>query len=254
MAYLLQLPAQTSSRRQAPVIETFMIFLRKLHKWLGLIVGIQLLVWTTSGLVFAWLNHQEVAADHSARAPAAAEFSTRMAIVEPITWFDSHGIGEVYEIRLTSLLDQWVWRIEAGDRVELRHAADGKLFKLDEAFVQRLARSHYRGDGTLEGVAFQAEPTLETRDAGPVWQARFNDTRQTALYFSADDGRLVATRNSTWRLFDFFWMLHTMDYRGRDNFNNPIVITVGTGALWLALSGLILLTRSFRWRDFRLAR
>jgi hypothetical protein len=43
-------------------------------------------------------------------------------------------------------------------------------------------------------------------------------------------------------------MLHTMDYRGRDNFNNPLVILAGTCALWLALSGALLLSRSFRWQ------
>jgi uncharacterized iron-regulated membrane protein len=231
-----------------------MTFLRKLHKWLGLIVGIQLFLWTASGLVFAWLDRREVAAEHSAQPPEAAEFPAGMVVAGPAAWLDSYGAGEVYEVRLTALLDRWVWRIEALDRVELRSVADGKPFKLDEAFARRLARSHYRGDGVLQGVAFQAVPTLETRDAGPVWQAKFNDAQQTTLYFSADDGQLVATRNSAWRLFDFFWMLHTMDYRGRDNFNNPIVIAVGTGALWLALSGLILLTRSFRWRAFRLGR
>lgn len=229
-----------------------MIFLRKLHKWLGLLVGIQLLLWTASGLMFAWLDHHEVAAEHSAQAPEPAEFSPGMVVAEPSTWLDEYRAGEVYEVRLTSLLDQWVWRVEAGDRVELRRAEDGKPLKLDEALVQRLAQSHYVGDGRLQEVAFQATPTLETREAGPVWQAKFDDAQRTALYFSADDGRLIATRNSTWRLFDFFWMLHTMDYQGRDNFNNPVVITAGTGALWLALSGLFLLTRSFRRQDFDL--
>jgi hypothetical protein len=230
-----------------------MIFLRKLHKWLGLIVGVQLLLWTASGLVFAWLDHHEVAAEHSSHPPERAEFPGGILVAEPSTWLGDYGAGEVYEVRLTSLLDQWVWRVEAVDRVELRRLEDGKPLKLDEAFVQRLAHSHYTGNGRLEGVTFQATPTLETRDAGPVWQAKFDDAQRTALYFSADDGRLVETRNSTWRLFDFFWMLHTMDYSGRDNFNNPLVITMGTGALWLSLSGLLLLTRSFRRRDFGVA-
>ena len=70
------------------------------------------------------------------------------------------------------------------------------------------------------------------------------------MYFSADDGQLAEKRNSTWRLFDFFWMLHTMDYKSRDNFNSPLVITIGMAALWLSLSGFILMFRSFRRQDF----
>jgi hypothetical protein len=226
----------------------FMRFTRKLHKWLGLIVGIQLLLWTISGLVFAWLNHHEVMAEHGAHAPEPAVLSASAPLAEPSTWIGEYGAARIYEVRLSSLLDQPLWRVEVDDRVELRRTSDGQLFKIDAAFAERLARSHYNGDGNLTTMAFHPTPTLEARDAGAVWEARFDDARQTTLYFAAEDGKLVATRNSTWRWFDFFWMLHTMDYRGRDNFNNPLVITMGTGALWLSLSGVILLVRSFRRR------
>jgi hypothetical protein len=37
-----------------------------------------------------------------------------------------------------------------------------------------------------------------------------------------------------------------MDYTGRDNFNNPLIVTIGMAALWLSISGVLLLTRSFR--------
>lgn len=230
-----------------------MLFLRKLHKWLGLIVGLQLLLWMVSGLLFAWLDHHEVTAERSVRPLDQPALPLKAVLAEPSTWLGEYAAGQLYEVRLAPLLDQWVCCIELADRVELRGAQDGKPLRLDERIVRRLALSRYAGDGKLEAVAFHAMPGLETRDAGPVWQARFDDEQRTALYFAADDGRLVETRNATWRLFDFFWMLHTMDYAGRDDFNNPIVITAGTGALWLSLSGLLLLLlRSFRRQDFDL--
>ena len=227
-----------------------MRFLRQFHKWLGLIVGIQLFLWTVSGLMFAWLDHHEVMAEHSVRAPGSVALQAGEMIADPSSWLREYGTADVNEVRLGTLLDQWVWRVEVAGRLELRQAADGKLLVLDSTFVERLARSHYEGDGNLQKVTFHAAPTLEARNAGAVWEAAFDDAQKTTLYFSASDGRLVAARNSTWRLFDFFWMLHTMDYVGRDNFNNPLVITVGMAALWLSLSGLILLFRSFRRRDF----
>jgi uncharacterized iron-regulated membrane protein len=227
-----------------------MLFLRKLHKWLGLVVGLQLLLWTVSGFVFAWLDHHEVSAGHSVRAHEPSELPSTMAVAEPAVWLGQYPPGQLYELRLTSLLDVPVWRIELADRVELRRAEDGLRVQLTEPLVRRLALVHYVGDGQLLALTYQATPGIEARKEGPVWQARFNDTKRTALYFAADDGRLVAARNSTWRLFDFFWMLHTMDYAGRDDFNNPLVISAATCALWLALSGVLLLTRSFRRQDF----
>lgn len=226
-----------------------MLFIRKLHKWLGLIVGLQLLLWTVSGLVFAWLDHHEVTAEHSVRSVQSFPIASNIAISEPSTWLRGDQ-ANIYEIRLMPLLDTWVWRIESDNGIELRGAADGTPVTVNDAQVKRLALSTYAGEGELASIQLQPTPGVETRDSGPVWQAQFNDASRTTLYFSADDGRLVEARNDTWRLFDFFWMLHTMDYKGRDNFNNPIVITVGTAALWLSVSGFILLFRSFRKRDF----
>lgn len=230
-----------------------MLFVRKLHKWLGLIVGLQFLLWTISGLVFAWLDHHEVTAEHSVNAVNNAAWSAKIPLAEPQTWLGGLE-GELHEVRLMSLLDHWLWRVDAGSRVELRRVEDGAPFHLNEALVRRLALSRYAGEGRLQSVTFQPMAGIEARDAGAVWKAQFGDAAETTLYFAAEDGQLVATRNSAWRMFDFFWMLHTMDYRGRDNFNNPLVIAMATGSLWLSLSGVLLLFRSFRREEFDFTR
>jgi uncharacterized iron-regulated membrane protein len=227
-----------------------MRLLRKLHKWLGLIVVLQLLMWTLSGTLFAWLDRHEVSAEHSVREMEPAVLAPSVTLVEPESW----GAGDILEIRLASLLDGWVWRIETTQGVTLVNATTGEPLLLTEPMIRDLATKQYAGSGKITSVLFHPTPTLEARDSASTWEARFDDEQATTFYFSADDGRLVETRNSSWRLFDFFWMLHTMDYRGRDNFNNPLVITVGFAALWLAVSGLILLFKSFRRQDFAFLR
>lgn len=219
--------------------------IRIMHKWLGLIVGLQILFWTVSGLVFALLDHEVVAAEHSVRARPAAVLDPSVRLVDPAAWLGEYAGSELVDIALIPWLDGWMYRVRLADRVELRQADDGLLFMFGEASIRRLATATYAGVGALQTVSFRETPVLEARGAGPVWQADFDDADQTSLYFSAEDGRLVAVRNDTWRLFDFFWMLHTMDYRGRDDFNNPLVILFSTGALWLGISGALLLIRAF---------
>lgn len=229
-----------------------MKLLRKLHKWLGLIVGLQFLIWAISGLMFAWLDHHDVSGGHSVRTPQVPELAASTVLAEPTSWLGDGHSDEMLEIRLAPVLDRWVWRVESSAGVVLRDAVSGEIVKLDEPTIRDLAQRHYAGSGQLTSVALHPGATIETRDAASTWETRFDDDRGTTLYFSADDGQLVQARNDTWRVFDFFWMLHTMDYRGRDNFNNPLVITIGFAALWLALSGLLLLFKSFRRQDFGL--
>ena len=218
--------------------------LRILHKWLALIVGLQLLLWTASGFVFAFLDHADVAAERSLRDPQRVALPRDLALREPGTLL-GNGAGQVVDATLMPIHDTWVYRLRFTDRVDLRRAADGAAFSITAPLARELAVANYAGRGRLRSVSFQERPGLEARGAGPVWEATFDDPERTHLYFSAQDGRLVAARNDSWRAFDFFWMLHTMDYRGRDDFNHPLAILFATGALWLGLSGALLLLQSF---------
>jgi hypothetical protein len=55
----------------------------------------------------------------------------------------------------------------------------------------------------------------------------------------------LSQRHELWRVFDFVWMLHIMDYEERENVNNTLLRTFTWGALLMALSGVWLLFYSF---------
>ncbi|MCP2775214.1 hypothetical protein, partial [Salmonella enterica] len=74
-----------------------------------------------------------------------------------------------------------------------------------------------------------------------MWQVDFNDAAGTSLYIDAQDASVLERRNDTWRVFDVAWMLHIMDYTGREDFNHPLIVTFAIAGLWMALSGLWLL-------------
>ena len=66
-------------------------------------------------------------------------------------------------------------------------------------------------------------------------------------WFSA--GELLARRTDRWRIFDFLWMLHIMDFDTRDDFNHPLLQLAAVLGLIIALSGVVfwaMTTRLFR--------
>lgn len=231
-----------------------LLTLQKLHKWVALFVGVQLFLWCLSGLVFTLLDPESVSGELLASPPAKPTLTAEATATDPSAWIGAYVDRRVHEVSLRPFDGGWVYRIAHDAGIELRQAADGAAIVIDAARARRLAVGHYRGEGKLVGVRFLAEPTLETREAGATWQAAFDDPAGTNLYFSADDGTMVAARTDAWRAFDFFWMVHTMDYAGRDDFNNPLVILVGSAALWIGITGLLLLFRVFRRGDLPVMR
>jgi Na+-transporting NADH:ubiquinone oxidoreductase subunit F len=230
-----------------------MRFIRTLHKWIGLIAGVQMCLWLLSGLVMSLLDHHVVSGDSTAASAARVEpASADAAFVEPTILLRRHAAENVREALLQSHAGQWVWRIHTDERTVLYDALSGAPVEITEARARQIASQGYAGKGAIRSASLLSEPTIEAREHdAPLWRVDFNDSQHTRYYISVDDGRILERRTGDWRIFDFFWMLHTMDYRGRDDFNNPLVISFAFASVWLALTGVLLLFRSFGRRAIR---
>jgi len=55
-----------------------------------------------------------------------------------------------------------------------------------------------------------------------------------------DRGLVTARRNKTWRVFDFLWMFHIMDYEDRDDINNLLLRVLSIFGLATVISGYLL--------------
>lgn len=134
----------------------------------------------------------------------------------------------------------------AQSRLILDGTTGEPLANLTQTDIEQLALQYYLGNGKLTKLELLNTPPHEaSRAKSAVWRADFNDMQATSLYIQPDTGKLLHVRSHIWRLFDFVWMLHIMDYDTRDNFNNPLLISFAAGALLFTLSGFVLLYRSF---------
>jgi len=224
-----------------------MFLIRWLHKWFGLVLGLQFLLWAASGATMALLDHHEVSAEHAVL-PIAQPASPPQPL--PLAQVAERVGAPIVTLQLKPLYDSYVYEATTPLGVRLLDAMTGAPIEIDAVRAKTLAVARYAGSEPVTSVTHVAETTLETRDVAlPVWRVEFADKDRTTLLVSAKTGELLGTKNDTWRLWDIAWMLHIMDYGERQSFNHPLIITVGTGAAWLALSGLILLFRSFRRSD-----
>lgn len=62
-------------------------YIRKTHRWLSVILGIQFMLWTIDGLYFSWSNMYEVHGDFQKR--NAPLLSSGISLVSPSTVLDT---------------------------------------------------------------------------------------------------------------------------------------------------------------------
>jgi len=225
--------------------------LKKLHKWIGLLIGAQVLLWLVSGLVISLLDPAKVSGKRWSRTdvPEPADLGAG-PLLEPAQLPEAV-LKDALGIDLTTLRGRPVYRVRRAGGDLLADAADGSVIRTSREEAGEIARQDFSGAGDIVSIEPGIAPDIETRDrSGAYWRVNFSDPANTAIYVSSSSGDILERRNAYWRVRDFFWMLHIMDYPGRENFNNALVITVALTAVWLGISGFLLLFVSFNRHDF----
>ena len=212
----------------------------KIHKWLALLMAVQILFWFVSGLFFAVIPIERVRSEHviAERRAQPVELNIAAAGLERLA---AQGLrfGEKVEIR--SLLGRPVALVSGGEaRPALFDLATGRLLSpMPASLAVRIAEADHAGDARAARVQRVTENSPEYRGALPAWRVDFDDANR-ALYVAADTGVVAARRSTLWRVYDFLWGLHIMDWRGHENFNSPLLMITTALGLIVIVTGIIM--------------
>ena len=221
----------------------FRIAARKTHKWLALLVGVQLVVWSLTGLYMVTVHIDTIHGDHLVRAAPKPAIAAS-ALADPLAAVHASAADGV---RLAAIDGRaaLVLATPGGDRaVDARTGAP--IAPPDEAAIRRIAAAAYTGSEPIASARLITNIPGEIRGRKPpLWRVAFDHWNEPTFYLSPVTGELVTRRHELWRVFDFAWMLHIMDYKTRDNVNNWLLRGFTIAALALALSGAWLLFYAF---------
>jgi len=210
--------------------------LRRWHVWLGWLVGLPMLFWTVSGLVMVAKPIEQVRGEDLIAAPPTISMN------EPLVAPQLAGLP-VRSIALKPHANGPRWEIDFanGDK-RLADPTTGRILPpLGAADAARELTTRYTGTAKIvETSRVDANPPpLELRKAMNGWRIRMSD--DTHFYVDGGSGEIIAKRTAWWRFYDFMWGLHIMDLQGREDSNNPWVVSFAILSLGMVLLALTLL-------------
>lgn len=225
------------------------IWLRRVHKWVGIVIGLQFLLWAISGTAMALLDMGEVSGGERAEHGRPALTASTLAWPRIQAGLAGQAVTKVSLQPLP--WGQALLVTTAGGSVRLFNPTDGTSIKIGEREARAIAASAHPAGAPI-AIAKQLEdlPLAAREHDLPIWQVDFRDDQHSSYYVSGTTGTVLERRNDTWRWWDFFWMLHNMDYAERTSFNHPLIISVGIAMAWLAVTGFWLLFRTMWRHDF----
>ena len=212
------------------------IRIRKVHRYLGLFLGIQFLLWTISGLYFSWTDLDRIHGDHLKRTtPLQHSFSDLIGVSE------LDGIDKITTLEVLDIAEQPYYWI---NKEVLYHAQSGeKKEKVTEKEAIEVAKRFMLPQFKVKSIV-----KLDSVDAHheyrgrplPAYQITYKTLENIKAYVTVNNGKFQTVRHMDWRWFDFLWMTHTMDYQGRDNFNTMVLRIFSLLGLITVLSGFLL--------------
>lgn len=191
--------------------------IRKIHRYLSIFIAIQLLLWTISGIYFAF-NKIELIRGEQYRLPLDKEF------------------------RIFTRLDQQIIEENINGIKTYSTYPDGKKIKVltpEEALVIATTKTSL----TPINATFITEESSGSEYRGrplPLYKISTDTKENINIYVNPMTGDVLSIRSDSWRIWDFFWALHIMDYKDRENINNILLKIFSILALVTSVSGIVL--------------
>lgn len=226
--------------------------MRKIHRWLGLLMALQIIAWMVSGLYFSIFPIETIRGEHLVREAeplAVGDFNELLPPGQVWASVES-AMGPESRLSAVSLYAGMgnTWYRISGSRgeesfVRMVDALNGELMPfLDANQVRAIAGRRLAVTGKIDAVELVEHGAAGSEYRGrklPLWRVSYTEPENLRLYIDGWTGEVVARRTTRWRVFDFLWMLHIMDFDERDDFNTPLLQIAAALGLLVALSGVI---------------
>lgn len=223
-----------------------------LHRIISGLALVQLLAWTASGLFFALVPITRI---RGAAVPGAHQraLPAELAVQDPaeiMRRLQSLGLHELISLELRASPAGVFYVARSREKAVRIAASTGRSAPISQAEAEETARRDQPGYPAVAASELLTEPAaIEYRGRPlPAWRVVLKDAARTAVYVDASTGDVTARRNRLWRVYDFLWSLHIMDYRAREDFNHPLLIGAALLGVLTVLSGAVLWALRIRRR------
>jgi len=214
----------------------------RLHKWVALVVGIQVLGWVLGGLIMTALPIERVRGENHIRIPALAKLDNGrlVPLARQLVLADMTDLREA-TLKNTPRGPIWVLKERGGSESWWNAYTGENVDEINDADARRYALMAYQGPGKLVAIDYQETAPKEAQVGGPLWRASFADQEHTRLYVDPFTGEVLSRRSDLWDFYDFFYQIHIMNFGASRSYNHPLIVVAAAATLIVVVTGIVVL-------------
>ena len=209
------------------------LIIRNTHKYLSFFISIQLLLWTISGIYFAFNKIENVRGEQY-RLQSPSNYSFKNIEFE---------IPEATSAVVKKRLDKTI--VAASTKAGMRYFDEAgdplKKISFDEA-KKIVVKNTLLKPIAVEEINESKKGSEYRGRQLPIYKVITHNANNKEInaYLNIFSGDIVAIRSAQWRIWDLMWGFHIMDWQERDNIDNILLKIFSVLALISSLSGILL--------------
>ena len=206
---------------------------RKIHKYLSFFISLQLLLWTVSGIYFAFNKIELVRGEQY-----------RKQVEQSINLGDfDFEIPNTTDVSIQKRLGENIAVIKVDGTTKYLNRSGESISKLTESEAMNLVISNTSLSPVLVEEIVNERSGSEYRGRSlPIYkvESKTNKDLDINVYLNVYSGEVLAIRSNQWRIWDLMWGLHIMDWKERDNISNILLKIFSILALVSSVTGVML--------------
>ena len=206
---------------------------RNVHKYLSFSISLQLLLWTVSGIYFAFNKIEMVRGERYILSYSYAVDLSQINL----------NIAEAENVRLSKRLNEEIIIITKDIGNEYLDIKGNSLDKLStDAALKIVGNKTTLKPLNVEEIKMEKNGSEYRGRPLPLYKVTSKNkaNEKINVYLNVFSGEILAIRSAQWRVWDLMWGFHIIDWQERDNINNFLLKMFSILALISSLTGLLL--------------
>jgi len=209
------------------------LIVRKIHKYLSFFISVQLLLWTVSGIYFAFNKIELVRGE---------QYLKQVEQSIDLGQFN-FTISNSSKIDIKKRLNENIIVTQINSKAQYLNKSGKPLKKLSKneamaSVINQTTLSPYSVEEVVDlkaGAEFRGRPL-------PIYRVKTKNDQGVDInaYLNIYSGEVIAIRSNKWRIWDLMWGVHIMDWRERDNIDNLLLKIFSILALVSSVTGVML--------------
>lgn len=211
------------------------------HKYLGIIIFTQLLIWSFSGFVIYYLDFSDLYTNPPEKNINFSEIKLDINDIKTILKRENL-FDKTTSININSIGNTYFYKIDLSTSpFTLIIDQKGQIVKqIDKNLVKEIVLQKLTNKGAkIKNIDLLKESTGNYYSKTPIYKVTFEDKEKSEMYIDPNSGQLLAKRKAIWSFYNTMWEFHLMKYTSNNSLNKNILLISALISFIVSLTGFL---------------